>query len=383
MIAPRFIPLALKQVLRHRTRSLLTAGGVATAMFLFVAVQAMQQGVNTATRSSAADNTLVVYREDRFCPFTSRLPEYYLPQIEALEGVRAVVPMKIVVSNCRASLDVVTFRGVPRQRFAQQYATDFDILSGSLDDWQRRSDAALLGQTLAARRGLKAGDRFEAAGVTVTVAGIIASDQPQDQNVAYVHLDFLQQTVDRQLGTVTQFNVKVDDPERLEAVALAIDELFASAEHPTATRSEKAFVAQVASDMIELVAFTRYLGWGCLVAVLALVGNAIVLSVQDRIKEHAIYQTLGYRGNLIGRLIVSEGVLLALLGGLLGTAGALGVIQWTQFSLSVDGLSIPIEADVKLLAIGMLVGVGLGVLAGLVPAWQAGRRSIASCFRAV
>ncbi|MDH3583519.1 MAG: ABC transporter permease, partial [Phycisphaerae bacterium] len=82
MIAPRFIPLIVKQVVRHPARSLLAVGGVATAMFLFVAVQAMQRGVATATEQLATDTTVVVYRKDRFCPFTSRLPEYYLPQIE-------------------------------------------------------------------------------------------------------------------------------------------------------------------------------------------------------------------------------------------------------------------------------------------------------------
>lgn len=383
MMAPRFIPLIIKQVIRHPARSLLTLGGVATAMFLFVAVQAMQQGVNTATHETAADTTLVVYREDRFCPFTSRLPQYYLPQIEKIEGVRAVVPVKVVVNNCRASLDVVTFRGVPRDRFVEQYATDMKLIAGTFADWKKRSDSALLGQTLATRRGLKVGDRFDAAGVTSYVAGIIESDEPQDQNVAYVHLDFLQQTVDRKLGIVTQFNVKVSESDQIDTVAAAIDDLFKSAEHPTTTRSEKAFVAQVAADMIELIEFTKYMGWGCLAAVLALVANAIVMSVQDRIKEHAVLQTLGYRSTLIGQMILCEGVVLALLGGALGTGAALAVIQWSQFSLSVDGLSIPIEADASLLAMGLVIALVLGMLAGLVPAWRASRREIADCFRAV
>lgn len=383
MTAPKYWPFILKQIYRHRVRSLLTIAGVATAMYLFVAIQAMQQGVATATEASAADNTLVVYREDRFCPFTSRLPEYYLPKIEQIDGVKSAVPMRVVVNNCRASLDVVTFRGVPRDKFAATLTQDFAIVDGSLDDWKRRSDAALLGQTLAARRGLKVGDQFDAAGITAYVAGIVESDQPQDQNVAYVHLDFLQQQTDKKLGTVTQFNVKVDDPAKLDAVAAQIDALFAAAEQPTSTRSEKAFVAQVAGDMIELIGFTRYLGWGCLIAVLALVGNAIVLSVQDRVKEHAILQTLGFRGWLIGRLVVTEAVVLGVLGGVLGAGAALLTIRWSRVSFSVDGLSIPIAADWKLMGVGLVIAILLGLLAGLIPAIRAANRPIASCFRAV
>ncbi len=383
MIAARFIPLIVKQVVRHPARSALTIGGVATAMFLYVAVQAMHRGVEEATTLTAKDNTLVVYREDRFCPFTSRLPEYYLPKIAQLDGVRSVTPMKVVVNNCRANLDVVTFRGVPKDTFTDTHAKHLIVLDGSFDGWRKRSDAALVGKVLADRRGLKVGDRFNAAGIFAYVAGIVDSPEPQDQNVAYVSLAFLQQASDRKLGTVTQFNVRVDDPNDLERVAGRIDALFDHAEQPTTTRSEKAFVAQAAADMIELVGFTRYLGVGCLVAVLALVGNAIVLSVQSRVKEHAILQTLGFTGALLGRLIVAEGVVLGMAGGLLGTAGALAVIEWGQFSMAVDGVSIPIRSQPVLIVTGLAVSMVLGVLAGVVPAWQASRRSIAECFRAV
>ena len=384
MLSARFIPLVLKQVFRHRTRTLLTVAGVATAMFLFTAVQAMQAGVKEATQTTAKDTTLVVYRENRFCPATSRLPEYYGDRIARIPGVVSVVPMKVVVNNCRTSLDVVTFRGVPEDQFVEHYVKDFKLLAGSIDDWKSRTDAALLGQTLADRRGLKIGDRFDAAGVTVYVAGIVHSDEPQDQNVGYVHLPFLQRsTGDRKLGVVTQFNVKVVDPQKLDEVARAIDAEFARDPEPTQTSAEKAFVARAAADIVNLVGFTQYLGWGCLAAVLALVGNAIVLSVQDRIREHAVLQTLGYRGSLIARLIVTEGLLLGLIGGVTGTALALAAVHFGNVSISADGLSVHMAAGMSVVVAGLLASAALGVIAGLVPAIQASRREITQCFRAV
>ena len=44
--------------------------------------------------------------------------------------------------------------------------------------------------------------------------------------------------------------------------------------------------------------------------------------MQGRIAEHAVLQTLGYPSRLIAGLIVAEGVVLALLGGVLGAAAA-------------------------------------------------------------
>ena len=384
MMAPRFIPLVLKQVLRHRTRSLLTVAGVAVAMFLFCGVQAMQTGAAQVTQATAADTTLVVYRKDRYCPFTSRMPQSYAERIRRVPGVAQVVPIKITVSNCRASLDVVTYRGVPAEAFAGSFLPSIRVVAGSYEEWQRRSDAALVSEAVARRRGLQVGDTFDTAGIMVYVAGIFRSDEPQHQNVAYTHLDFLQYASgSRAGGIVTQFDVRVADPQQLDAVARAVDAEFIADQDPTQTFSEKAFMARIATDVLEIIGFTRWLGWGALAAVLALVGNAIMLAVQDRVREHAVLQTLGFRDHLIARLIVGEGMVLGLIGGVVGSATALGVLRWGQFHMTVDGQSIPIASGWEVFALGLGVSVTLGIVAGLVPAWQAARRPIVECFRAV
>ncbi len=387
MISPRYFPVVFKQLLRHRVRSLLTIAGVAVAMFLFIAVQTLQQGVKQATEAAADDTTLVVYRENRFCPATSRLPQFYVDRIMKLPGVASATPIKIVVNNCRTSLDVITFRGVRSEDLKenQGLSTSWTFLSGSLEEWRKRSDSAIVGETLANRRGFKVGQSFDSSGVTVTVAGIIRSTEAQDHNVAYVHLAFLQQAANKGggLGSVTQFTVVVNDPAQMASVAAAIDDQFRAEADPTSTRPEKAFVAQAGADIVEIVKFTRWLGWGCLIAVLALVANAIVLGVQDRIKEHAVLQTLGFRSGLIARMIICEGTLVGLIGGALGTGLALLLVHLGNFSLSQEGLSITLGSSWSVLGWGLLISASVGILAGLVPAWQAGHREIATCFRAV
>jgi len=371
-------------VFRARTRSSLTVLGVATAMFLFATIQSLQAGVRAATQETAEDAELVVYRENRFCPFTSRLPEYYEPRMRAVPGVVDVTPMRIVVSNCRASLDVVTFRGVRKAEFAQEEAQRFRILAGSVADWLHRGDAVLVGTDLANRRGVTVGQQFSSAGVTVSVAGIYESDDPQDQNVAYCGLEFLQRAPGiQQVGIVTQFNVRVDDPGRLEEIAKAIDETFASEAEPTHTRSAKTFVARAASDVLEQIGFTLWVGIGCVAAVVALVTNTIVLSVQERVQVFAVLQTLGFTGKRIGALIIAEGLVLSLAGGILGTVAALLFLSWGGFSLSNEGLSIAFGAGPEVWGGALLVSVLVGVFAGLIPAWQASRVPIAASFRAV
>jgi putative ABC transport system permease protein len=376
--------LVLRLVTRQRTRTALTVLGVATAMFLYATIESLQAGVAEATRESGLDTTLVVYRENRFCPFTSRLPEYYEPRLRRVPGVAAVVPMKVVVNNCRASLDVVTYRGVRKEHFLRAEGKTLRVLSGSIEDWKARTDAALVGSNLAERRGFKVGDRFDSSGITVTVAAVVVSDEPQHRNVAYVDLEFLQRApgID-QVGIVTQFNVRVDDPTRIDEIAAAIDAEFESDEDPTTTRSEKAFVARAAGDAMELIAFTRWVALGCLAAVIALVANSIVLSVQDRVRDIAVMQTLGYRGSLVGRLVLTEGLVLSLAGGAIGILGAIAFLTTTDLSLSNEGLSIGFGTGPEVWAAGLLVSALLGVVAGLYPAIRAARVPIAASFRAV
>ncbi|MCH2140211.1 MAG: ABC transporter permease [Phycisphaerales bacterium] len=381
----RVLPTVVRQIVRSPIRSGLTIVGIGVAMFLFVAVEAMREGVHTATQVQAGDTTLVVYRENRFCPFSSRLPQFYGDRMERIDGVTSVVPMQIHVSNCRASLDVVTFRGVPQDDFDVAVTGDADIVGGDLGDWQSRGDAAIVGEALAARRGIRVGDRFAAAGITVFVAGILQTDHPQDRNIAWVHLPFLQEAARRggTGGLVTQFNVSVDDPTRLESIAGEIDELFAHDEHPTATRPERAFVGRAARDIVELVDFAGLLAWGALAAVFALIANAIILAMRDRVRDHAVLQTLGYTGPLIGWMVVLEGAIMGLAGGLLGALAALATVRLGHFSLTMEGLNIEIASNWTAPAWGVSAALTLGLLAGVVPAIRLARRDIAACFRAV
>ena len=373
--------LSLKNLTRNRLRSLLTILGVATGMFLYTSVQTMQHSLSVATEANANDTTLVVYRENRFCPSTSRLPEHYLSTIERIPHVTEAIPIQIAVNNCGASLDVITFRGVPPETL-KDYNPSIEVVEGSYEDFLKRSDGALIGRHLAERRGLSAGDKFEAVGVNVTVAGIIASDAPQDENVAYVHLPFLQQASRIGLGVVTQFNVKVDSADSLDAVAAQIDETFKTDQQPTNTRPEKAFFAETAKQMIELIGFTRWLGLGAVVAVLGLVANAVLLIVRGRVKETAILQTLGFSRTSIGVIVVLEGVLLGFAGGIVGVLGAMLFFQWRSFTLGNEGLTLALSPSASVTLSGLAVAVTLGLIASLYPAWKASSRPLVESLNA-
>jgi len=380
-VSPRhLLALSWKQISRHRVRSALTVLGVAAGMFLFSAVQSMQHSLQTVIENRADENTLVVYRENRFCPMTSRLPEYYLAEINRIQGVETAIPIQIAVNNCGASLDVIAFRGVPPEAL-DTFNPDLEILAGSYEDWQSRSDAALVGQNFARRRGLSPGDTFEAVGVRVYVAGIARSPRAQDNNVAYVHLDFLQQASRVGLGTVTQFNVRVARAELLEPVANEIDALFKSDSAPTTTRPEQAFFAQTAKDMIEMIQFTRWIGLGAVLAVLGLVANALLLAARARVQESAILQTIGFNRLSVGLIMVGEGALLGLVGGAIGSFSAALFFRLKSYTVGNEGLTLALNSSWSVTASGLLIACLLGLVASIWPAIVASTRPLVTSLR--
>lgn len=369
------IPLALKQLIRHRIRTMLTLIGIGAGMFLYGVVENMRRSVADATRQQANESTLVVFRENRFCPTTSRLPEYYEDEIRSIQGVREVIPIQITVNNCGASLDIVTFRGVPPEQLIR-YAPDLKILAGSLSRWAATDDGAFIGEYFADRRGLSVGDSFEAAGVRVRISGIFRSSQAQDNSAAYVHLPFLQQAGRGGLGIVTQFNVRVNDSSQLESVAQAIDKRFASSEEPTFTQPSSAFFARAAGDLLELLGLTRWVGLGAVMAVLGLIANAILLIVRSRVKENAILQTLGFPAGAIAWLVLVEGALLGLAGGLAGLGLGNLALRFSTLTFGNEGQLLTIVPAAEVFLRGMTLALTLGLLASLVPAITAARQPI-------
>ena len=70
----KFLPYILKNLSGHRVRTVMTVGGTALLMFLFLFVTSIQEGLDQLLQSS--DERLIVFQAYRFCPSSSQLPEY-------------------------------------------------------------------------------------------------------------------------------------------------------------------------------------------------------------------------------------------------------------------------------------------------------------------
>ncbi len=376
----KFFPYAAKSLWRHRTRSLLTISGAGVALLVFCFVGSVQRGLLVLTESQEAGQTLIVFQENRFCPQSSKLPQDYSRTIAKMPGVTSVIPIKVFTNNCRASLDSIVFQGMPAAQLKQ--ARSLTLESGSWDGFARQGDGALVGAAVAGRRKLKVGDKFTIGDVTVLVAGVFHSSDAAEEGLIYTHLDFLQRARGQsEVGVVTQLEVQLAEGADPDAVARAIDAEFHAGPVATTTRTKGMFQADTLADLAELIGFIHWLGYACVALVLSLVATTTVMSVQDRIKEHAVLQTLGFRPLRVFRLVLTESTLLSTIGGGLGVIAGLTFLAWSGMSIAAEGVTIAFRPSWDVALQGMIASVAVGVLAGLAPGWQAARTQIVSALR--
>ena len=110
----------------------------------------------------------------------------------------------------------------------------------------------------------------------------------------------------------------MDSGENVPRVAAAIDKMFENSDAPTKTLTEKQFQLQFMEMMGNVKFLINGISLIILFAVTLIVANTVAMSARERVTEIAVMRTLGFgRGHILG-FILSESVLMSLLGGFLG-----------------------------------------------------------------
>jgi putative ABC transport system permease protein len=103
--------------------------------------------------------------------------------------------------------------------------------------------------------------------------------------------------------------------------------------------------------------------------------NIMLVAVTERTREIGLRKALGARRGRVLMQFVIEAVLLAFFGGVLGVALAFLATWLVRF------LDFPAEVPMWAVALGLGVSSGIGLLAGIYPAWRASRLVAAVALR--
>lgn len=337
----KYLPLIWAALARRKLRSILTLLSVTAGFTLFGVTMgtdaAFQQMVEVINRS-------VVVIGARFA---DNLTDGMGRQIAAMPNVTAVSAGGTVFGyyrNPKTQAWVMT---------ADQ-ASSWPNLPLSSAQWAQlraKPDGVFLSRQIAARWGLKKGDRFAIIAATIPRADGGHSWQFQVLDVledtpywsgGFSFGSYQYYKLSRPLADQTKpgwFQAVVKDADRADQTAMAVDARFANSAIPTDSISERAMRSDGATAAVNVAAVTRRVALIGLFMILLLTGHGMAQSVRERRSEFAVLKTIGYSTAGIIALVFAEALVPALAGAGLGLGLAAALSKHIPALLS--GISVP------------------------------------------
>ncbi len=361
-----FLTIIYRNVLRRRVRSLLTVLGVALAIAAVVALLGVTSGFTQSLMSMYQNRgvDLVVVRAGVADRLTSTLSESIGDRIRALPHVRAV-------AASLTELDTMPIRGWQADSFAFDSLKLLEGRKLTAEDEQ----GVLLGTGLAEEKGKHVGDIFEFGAHEFKVVGIFDAKSPIENAAAVMLLGSLQKMMDRP-EQVTEFQIAVNSLPN-EDKQILVEELRRKVE---GLRDEEGksmrLAAMPTQDFVNSntqLRLAQGMAWmtSAIALVIGGVGilNTMIMSVLERTQEIGVLRALGWRKQRIMTLIVGESMLLTLCGAVVGTLIAIGLTTFlTRLSL-VPGM-VHGDFSPRVLLIGLLMALFVGLFGGIYPAWR-------------
>jgi putative ABC transport system permease protein len=361
-----FFSFIYKSLRRRPVRSGLTASGVAVAVAAVVMLVGISRGFETELLKVYEQHgtDLIVFRAGVAQRLTSSLDMALGDKIARLPNVEGVVPgLMDVVSFEKFDLFGVTVNGWPADGAVFD---QMEVVEGRrIEPGDGR--VVMLGSVLAKSLDKRVGDRLDVIeGQTFEVIGIYQSHNVFENGSMVMSLDELQKLMDRQ-GDITFFLVTADDKdkaaveslrERIRKLAPGIDAMSGRDYADTAMELRLARSSAWLTSAIAL-----------LVGAIGTL-NTMVMSVFERVHEIGLMRAIGWRRSRIMQMILTESLLLSLVGALAGTTVAvIGTRVLSGLPVYARVVSGNVEPDIVLQGVGIAILVGL--FGGLYPAWRA------------
>lgn len=378
-----FSTLVLKNLLRRRCRTSLTCLGIAVAIGSVVALVGIARGFerNFVEAFEGRGVDVVVVEGGLTEQLTSSLDEGLLERFRALPQVAKV--------SCML-LEVLTFEKENLMGVMVQGWPGGGMLFDQLTIKQGRTlipgeqNTALLGSILAKNMKKKVGDTIEIDREDFTIVGIFDSFNIFENGSCIVLLNELQRVMMRP-KQVTAFAVVLrDGPDKPALIAELCQqvETFKDARGRRLRLSALPTRDYVSNTLQIRLAHAMAWATSAIALIIGSIGmlNTMMTSVLERTREIGILRAIGWKQRRVMQMVLSESVLLGIIGALLGCVGAAVLLRLLTQVPGVEGfISGDLEPAVMLQ--GLLLAAGVGVVGGLYPAWQAGRLSPVEAIR--
>jgi putative ABC transport system permease protein len=378
----KYLHLVLSNLFRKKTRTALTAGSFAVALFLFgilaVVDGAFQQGVDVA----GVDRLVVLNRVSLIQP----LPLAYRDRLGRIPGVTQVTFANWFGGVYQDERNFFPQFAIDRENYLKMFP-EFVVPN---DQWQAfltDKEGAIVGESLAERFKWKIGDRIPVKGTIFpgnwefNIRGIYRGRRVQDDTTQFwFRWDYLDERKAFGKGMVGWYTVRIANPDDAVRLVKAIDDHFANSPAETKTDTEKAFAASFVKQMGNIQLLIMSVGSVVFFTLLLVTGNTMAIAVRERTRELAVLKAVGFTDRFVLGLVIAETMVVAAVGGGVG----LGLAK--LFTLGGDptgGLLPFFYLPPDSIAVGLGLALAVGFAAGILPALAASRLRVVDALRRV
>lgn len=410
------LKLALRNLFRNRWRSALTAGGIATAVFMLVWTIGMIDGMMMEMIRSATSVELgqiqiheTEYAED------GNTGDAFAQSEELLESVRSTPGVDGATSRCHTfglighevRSQVARVVGVSPSSEAEvtrlvEGLIDGRWLNDTVDEYRDESGTwipreVVLASEFAQQLNASVGDEMAVmttdwmgfpTDLPVVVIGIVQTNNSMiDRMTAYMHLIDVQWLTALD-GRIHEIAIRADDYTQAPQIALAVGATLSAhaelVEETLVVRAWQDLLPEVAS-MLEM--YDMSIGITCfMIFIIVALGilNSQRMSALERRREFGVLKAIGLPRWTLAKVIIVETVMLSLVGAVIGAIAGYGLTAYHEahgFDMSIFtedasftamGISFSgrfyTAATTRAVMIPLVWTVGVAFLCGLWPA---------------
>ena len=372
-----------KNAFRNKRRTALTVSSIALSLLLLTLMMTIWRAFYMDQGTVESSQRLITRHK---VSLVFDLPAYYREKIRALPGVKQVVNEQWFGGQYKDQKPENMFAqfGTDPQELFDVYK-DLHIPPDQLQAWQKDRAGCVVDAELAKKHGWHIGDRLFIKGtifpmnLELNIRGIFTSAQPTES--IYFNSTYLDEGYPPLKGLVGFYGVLADSAEDVPKVANEIDEQFRNVERPTKTESEHAFQLGWIAMMGNVKAFILSICLAVVFAILLVSANTMAMSIRERTREVALLKTLGFtQGRVLG-LFVGEAMALSILGGVVGTIIAVGVIRIASKTPGLHFFLGGVHVGVPTMLVALVVAAAVGFVSAFLPAYHASRRNIVEGLR--
>lgn len=381
------VKFVIRNLFRHKLRSILTVIGVAVAVLAFGLLRTLV-GLWYAGAEHASATRLVTRNA---ISLIFPLPVSYLERIRGVPGVSSVSYGNWFGGVYIDEKHFFANYAVEPQSYLNLYP-EFILSPKEKSDFLMDRKGCIVGAKLAKTYGWKVGDLITLKGTIFPgqwefmLRGIYhGAEKTTEERILLFHWNYLNETVKkttpRRADQVGFYMTGVKRPELAPPVSLSVDALFKNSLAETLTETEKAFQMSFVSMTEAIMVAIQIVSYMVIAIIMVVAANTMAMTARERIGEYATLKTLGFKAGHLGGLIFGESVAISVLGGVVGALCTFPAAFWIETELAQYFPYFTVSRETIMLE--LLAALMVGVVSGIFPTWRGATIRVAEGLRRI